>query len=1126
MRWIDNGWKSNCRPSREPRPKVAKHRIRPWHKVVRLKEELRNDELSLAEFAADLHEVTMGKGRRAVYEDADKFFALTYPTHALRELVKDVALRLRGQSDKAVRQLELTYGGGKTHTLIALYHLFRNPEGLPDLAAVREFRGHVESELPRAFAVALCFDKIDVERGIEEVRAPDGETRTLRHPWSVLAFQLAGGEGLRSIHGEGRDEERETPPAEPLLAKLIAKPQERGLATLILVDEVLMYAREKASMDPVWRDRIKDFFQYLTQAVVKVDRAAMVASLLATDPGKQQGELGSALMSGLFDVVGRQREKGVQPVQKQDVAEVLRRRFFVPEDVRDRDAFRPHAIAVVQGLARLDDALSRERPAEEARFLESFPFHPDLTDVLYSRWTQLAGFQRTRGTLRILATALRDAEAWDTNPLIGPAVLLAAPGSQGISEAARELAGVASTEPAEDRHMDWSALLEAELGKARQIQDELPALANGREAEQAVMAVFLHSQPTGAKANASELTRAIGSLAPDAIELEKGLRRWRDISWFLDDDDLGADEAARGLPKSWRLGNRPNLRQMHDESCRQRVSAEAVEECLDKAVRATRALTDGARAAGAVLHLLPPSPRDVGDDGSFRYLVLGPGAACDSGKPNPLARRFLDEAGPERPRVHRNAVVAVAPSLDGLEAARAGARALLGWEDVQGQLQEHRIDAVQKERLRRRLQEARERLPDVIRQGWSTVVTVDEHNAVHAFRLRGGTGPLFAEIKNDERARIRETAVNAAALLPDGPYDVWRQGEEARFVKELAEAFTRHPHLPKVLNAKVLLGTAMQGVERGLLVARLARPDGSARSWWHEAVDPDSLRDAQLEAVLPEKAVLSHLSESLLTPGALPQLWAAAEPASLREGEAPAVLNLQALKDYFSGGREVSVANDEGYDDLLVVPRCPEEAILEAAQRGVEQGTLWLVNGPTSLWKEPVPHGVFEGKDAAFRPPPALLAPQELSEEALPGAWQDGKSNGAALVRVASQARGEPLPWGLMRESIRNAVTSRWLHLADGSGPIDCGYDQAGQLRLERPTESPPPPPPPPPGDVVLKGHQIQDLGEAVGKLMSAAAGSDLRFHVRVTVGEEASDETRAALNKILATVSDDLKTG
>ena len=1102
---------------------MAKNRIKPWHKVVRLKEELRTGALSLAEFAADLHEVTMGKGHRAVYEDPEKFFALTYPTHALRELVKDVAGRLRGRSDKAVRQLELTYGGGKTHTLIALYHLFRDPQALPDLPAVREFRSHVGADLPRAFTATLCFDKIDVERGIEDVRAPDGKTRTLRHPWSVLAFQLAGAEGLRMVHADGRDEERETPPAEPLLRKLIEKPPERGLATLILVDEVLMYAREKAGIDPVWRDRIKDFFQYLTQAVTKVDRAAIVASLLATDPGKQRGELGGALVSGLFDVFRRQREEGVQPVQKEDVAEVLRRRFFAPEDVQ---AFRPHAIAVVQGLARLHDPTAKEKPAEEARFLESFPFHPDLTDVFYSRWTQLEGFQRTRGILRILATALREAEAWDASPLIGPSVLLAAPGQQGVSEAMRELASVATAESSEGRRTDWVPLLEAELDKARQIQDELPALSNGREAEQAVVAVFLHSQPTG-KVNTPDLVRMAGSLAPDAIELEKGLRRWRDISWFLDDEDMGVDEpaAAPGLPKSWRLGHRPNLRQMHDEACRQRVGADAVEARLEEAIRAAKVLTDGARAAGAVPHLLPASPRDVGDDGSFRYVVLGSAAASDSGKPGAWAKRFLDEAGgPERPRVHRNAVVAAAPSRDGLEAARAGVRALLGWEDVAAQLRSHEVDPIQKERLRRRLQEARDRLPDVIRQAWSVVVTVDEGNAVRAFKLAAGVGPLFAEIKNDARARIKETAVDAAALLPDGPYDLWREGEEARFVKDLAGAFARHPRLPKVLNPKVLLDTVLQGVERGLLVARLARPDGSARSWWHEVVDPDSRNDPQLEAVLPEKAALSRLPEELLAPGVLPQLWAPAGQTHslLREGEAEAKLTLRAVKGYFSGDKRVSIASGAGYDESLAVPRCPEEEVLDAARRGVEQGTVWLTNGPTSLWKEHVPVGALDGEEAVLHPPPAPLPPQELLEEALPGAWKGGKANGAALVRAASQVRGAVLPWGLVRDGIKAGVESRWLQLAEGSGPVGCGYDEAGNLRLKRPDT--PPPPSPPAGDTVLEGWQIQSLGEVIPDMTKAAAGRDLRFHVRVTVAGETSDETRAALDKLLATVSENLK--
>ena len=191
---------------------MTSSKLKSWHELVHLKDELRSGELTLAEFAADLHEVMLARGKRPIYEEPEQFFALTYPTLALRDLVKDVAVRLAGQSDKAVRQLELTYGGGKTHTLIALYHLFRDPAALPDMAAVREFREHVGAPLPQAHIVALCFDKIDVEKGIEDVRAPDGEKRTLRHPWSVLAFQLAGaGRAARDSRRRERRRARNTP---------------------------------------------------------------------------------------------------------------------------------------------------------------------------------------------------------------------------------------------------------------------------------------------------------------------------------------------------------------------------------------------------------------------------------------------------------------------------------------------------------------------------------------------------------------------------------------------------------------------------------------------------------------------------------------------------------------------------------------------------------------------------------------------------------------------------------------------------------------------------------------------------------------------------------------------------
>jgi len=403
---------------------MAKLAWTPWHKVVQLREDLKSGELSLAIFAADLYDVVMGKAR-PVYQEPQEFFALTYPTFNLRELARDVITRLAGKHDKAIRQLELTYGGGKTHALITLFHLVRDPAHLPQLPSVAEFTQHIGMTPPQTRVAVLAFDKLDVEKGME-IRDPAGDTRWLKHPWSVLAFQIAGVDGLRLLHAEGKDAERDSAPAENLLVELLALPGKQDLATLILIDEVLMYAREKVGFDPAWRGRLINFFQYLTQAVTKVDRCAVVASLLATDPGKSD-TLGKELTNELYAIFRREREESVQPVVKEDVAEVLRRRFFTPESVRDRDVFRPHVVAALKGITDLDEQTRKAGKIAEDHFLRSYPFHPDLTDIFYTKWTNLEGFQRTRGVLRTFALALRHAEKWDEDPLIGANVFLSAP---------------------------------------------------------------------------------------------------------------------------------------------------------------------------------------------------------------------------------------------------------------------------------------------------------------------------------------------------------------------------------------------------------------------------------------------------------------------------------------------------------------------------------------------------------------------------------------------------------------------------------------------------------------------------------------------------------------------------
>ena len=137
-----------------------------------------------------------------------------------------------------------------------------------------------------------------------------------------------------------------------------------------------MYARAKAAGGGDWVAHLRNFFQYLTQAVTKIDRAAIVASLLATDPARQNDPLGKQILRDFADIFRRQREEGVQPVQKKDVAEVLRRRFFEPESIRDLQAHKPHVIGIVKGIAKLDETTRTAKTRSRGAIPSQLPLPP------------------------------------------------------------------------------------------------------------------------------------------------------------------------------------------------------------------------------------------------------------------------------------------------------------------------------------------------------------------------------------------------------------------------------------------------------------------------------------------------------------------------------------------------------------------------------------------------------------------------------------------------------------------------------------------------------------------------------------------------------------------------------
>ena len=217
--------------------------------------------------------------------------------------------------------------------------------------------------------------------------------------------------------------------------------------------------------------------------------------------------------------------------------------------------------------------------------------------------------------------------------------------------------------------------------------------------------------------------------------------------------------------------------------------------------------------------------------------------------------------------------------------ARLRVREYLGWDDVQQQLKGQPQDPVREDMLATWTEEARRRMPEAIRQAWTIVVTANPRNDIQAFRVTVGSDPLFATVKADRRARIQETAINAEALLPGGPYDLWRDDEPSRRVKDLASAFAEHPRLPKMLRVQEILATIDRGVQDGLFVASLPRPDRTVKTWWRTPVD-DSFQGETLPAgvLTPAAALrapLDPLPVQRLMADAVPDAWTSDEATVL-----------------------------------------------------------------------------------------------------------------------------------------------------------------------------------------------------------------------------------------------------
>ncbi|MGC8990162.1 MAG: hypothetical protein ACP5MD_08580, partial [Verrucomicrobiia bacterium] len=613
---------------------------------------------------------------------------------------------------------------------------------------------------------------------------------------------------------------------------------------------------------------------------------------------------------------------------------------------------------------------------------------------------------------------------------------------------------------------------------------------------------------------------------PDRITLEKALRRWVEVSWFLDESNFPPDNKA--LPKTWRLGSRPNLQQMHDLACTDRVKAEAVESLLSTLIGKVKDLTAGASAAGAKVHNLPMKPGDIEDDGEFHFAVLGPKCVSMSGNPSAEAKRFIEEtAGPSRPRVNKNAVVLAVPSRDGLDMARAAVRSYLGWEEVREMLKGQELDEVRRVRLQQNTENAQQDIIDKIKNAYCIVVTQSASGDIQAFKIVPSDEPLFLTIKKDTRSRIEDNPVSADALLPGGPYDLWRPGETARRVKDLVGAFAQVPKLPKMLRRREILETLVDGARQGFFVLRQMRPDKSFRTIWRQEVSADGIeKDPSWEVVLPESARLEEIPAPLLAPEALPALWPANKPIRVADAV-----------NYFAGNKYVTTrraaADGTLYDETVPIPSAKREAVYAGVKAAVEAGKLWLVSGVACICGEPIPTGVLTDT-ALLCPPPEPIDVHRLLPEQLPAAWQGNETTALGLANQLSVAVGKALPWPVVRDAIDGAIRARLLERTADSGPWPCPLSGAAAVKLQRPKNVPVSVTSPPfmtkPGTFTLEEEmepqEFMDLGDSLGQLLKAAVPNTLKLRVRIELGGEPkpSEAKLKAMNALLAKVKKGLE--
>jgi uncharacterized protein len=773
--------------------------MQPWREIAIPHRDVLEGTFQQSEFAADITAVHSEKASRE-YQDPVAFFDRTFITEGMRLLLTQVAQRLAGKGGEPVIQLQTAFGGGKTHTMLAVYHLANRKVALSELAGIPEL-------IERAGLMDVAQARVAVLDGTAHGPGQPWKhgKQAIRTLWGELAWQLGKGEGFALVQDA---DATGTSPGKDVLRDLLSA----YAPCVVLIDELVAYIRQfpdGQALSGGSYDSNLSFVQALTEAVKLVPTAIVLASLPESDveAGSQRG---IAALRALEKTFGRVQALW-KPVATEEAFEIVRRRLFEPvRDAKTRDAVcRAFADAYVAEGAKLPTETQERRYYD--RLLQAYPIHPEIFDRLYEDWTTIEGFQRTRGVLKLMAKVIYRLWKDDNKDL------LILPGSLPLHD------GSTRNELTYYLPAGWDPVIERDIDGERaettELENKEPRFGQVGAARRVARTVFLASAPssTGTKEGIRGIDRArviLGCLQPGQTSsvYSDALNRLADRLHYLNSSGDKMQDATR----FW-FDTRANLRrEMEDRKRRFDEKTEVRGKIADALKQAVGSATffDG-------IHIFTPHA-DVPDDSVLHMVVLPPDKWYSKEESRPAFEAVLEcmkNNGP-KPRHRWNRLLFLAADHGALSRLNDAARVALAWGSIVKDVKEGRlnIDLLQQKQAEKELQSASEVLPRAARECYRWLLCpmqespTDQKPGVEAFPLNTTAGSVGREI---ERVCVENelviTAWSPIHLRTKLKELYWKEGQPAAGAMAFWEDTLRYLYLPRLKDRNVLVQAIRTG---------------------------------------------------------------------------------------------------------------------------------------------------------------------------------------------------------------------------------------------------------------------------------------------------------------------------